>query len=111
MTVNPLGQRLLTALSLVTLSCLLWACGEPEEGSGGPAESCRLSSDCASGEECVEGLCVEASGCSDEACPCLVNSDCAPGEACDAETGLCFEIECFQDGDCSLEYIVSAVCV
>ncbi len=73
---NRLFSPLLSCLSLLSLLSLTLfvACGDDEPGG------CILSSDCATGQVCTGGQCVD--GNNDDAC--RDNDDCRSGEICNA---------------------------
>ncbi len=70
--------------------------------------TCTDDSDCASGETCVDGDCVE-----DTSETCTTDSDCGTDETC--EGGQCVEAtgpDCDSDGDCDAGYrCTDGVCV
>ena len=100
-------QRLTPSIWLLVMCCALLACGDPP-ATGEVELGCRLNSDCASGEVCSDGVCVEdESVCVGDDCPCLSNADCTAGQGCDAATGKCFDIQCLGDGDCALGDVCS----
>ena len=57
---------------------------------------CKDDAECSGGQVCASGLCID--GCSS-------SSDCAQGQVCDLVTRLCFEGDCYDKADCSLEYL------
>jgi len=71
-------------------------------GDGAPADdggvACRLNSDCAAGESCLEGACV--SQCEGATCGCSTDDACPRDQLCDG--GQCVDIVCASARDCPL---------
>ncbi|MEW6063166.1 MAG: Dickkopf N-terminal cysteine-rich domain-containing protein [Nanoarchaeota archaeon] len=74
------------------------------------AVSCTVNADCAFGQICSNGACVQ------EELGCTSDIDCAEGETCDLSTGQCISAgikeECTVDSDClSNEQCINNTCV
>ena len=64
--------------------CVLVACSDSGGGEMSGQVACRLHSDCAIGDVCVDSECVEdEDACQGDDCPCVVDSDCPRGHGCD----------------------------
>lgn len=69
--------------------------GPGGDGSSG-GRSCSETSDCPTGDECVNGRCRTVS----EGEGCSTNQDCSGNKICDIKTNVCEEPECTTSGEC-----------
>jgi len=90
------------SVASVALVMGLVGCGGEEGAEESSGAGCRLHSDCAAGQLCVDGACVEAGPCEGESCPCTADAACGDGEFCDLATGVCRRSICDADSDCAI---------
>jgi hypothetical protein len=96
---------LLGRLAAAVLPCLVLACHTPvlDEGAEGASDApgapaCVSSRDCATGQSCVRGTCVQATDCASRGC--------AAGQVC-GQSGQCLALReaCAAEGGCSCHIV------